>query len=210
MISCFWPQWFPKNACVVERIFQKSENSNKSTPSTTVPKRSPGLFLAVPTPTRAIIGNLTPILGQLRKKQQQKLFTSSDPHLPLCGDLGFSWPPICEPFVFILCIWHLPLYGDLGFSWPPIREPFVFVLCIWHLPLCGDLGFSCRLYVSHLYLSFVFGTCLFAGTWVSAGRLYASHLYLFLVCCIWCCCCWWARVGVGWWVCAGGCAYLEI
>ena len=64
---------FQKRAFV---FLQESEFSKNTTPSTTVPRRSPGLFLAVPTPIGAKMGHLTPILGQVRKK------TKNGPEIP--------------------------------------------------------------------------------------------------------------------------------
>ena len=43
-----------------------------TTTSTTVPKRSTGVYIVAPTPTRANIGHLTPILGQLCKHKKPK------------------------------------------------------------------------------------------------------------------------------------------
>ena len=49
-VMCFWPQWFSKNTCFVERHFQRSTFSQNTTSSTTVPTRSPGFFSRPPDP----------------------------------------------------------------------------------------------------------------------------------------------------------------
>ena len=56
-----------------DRIFQKSQFSKTTTPSTIVPKPSPGLYMLPPAPTRAYIGYLTPILGQIRKETNKTM-----------------------------------------------------------------------------------------------------------------------------------------